>query len=173
MNSLFITNFFRFVVVVLLQVLIFKRIPLLFENLSYVNILIYPLFILLLPMRTPHWLVVFLAFLTGISVDFFYDSLGVHASAALWLALLRPYVISKLEPRGGYNVADIPTKRKFGFNWFFIYCSVLLFIHIFFYFSAEIFTFVYIGEIFLRTVVSFFTSMIFIMIYIFSINPRE
>ena len=170
MNNTIFTNALRFIGLLFLQVIVLKNIS--FGG-QYVSVMLYPVFILLLPIRIPHALLVFLGFLMGIGLDLFYDSLGVHASASVFTAFLRPYVLAALEPRGGYGVNHSPTKFRFGFNFFFSYSSILMFAHLLVYFSMEIFTPVYIGEIFLRTVFSFLISMIFVIIYQFLLNPRD
>lgn len=173
MNNFVVPNVFRFVLLVFLQVLVLKNIvP---EHWDYfeASVFIYPVFIMLLPIRTPHGLLIFLGFLIGIVIDIFYDSLGVHASASVFTAFIRPFVLGGMEPREGYKVNQSPTKKQFGGSWFAIYAGILLLVHLFFYFSVEAFTFVYIGTIFLRTVYSFFISMIFVIAYQFIFNPEK
>ncbi len=173
MNSTIITNIVRFVSLVLLQGLVFKNIGVGWETFPYLHIIVSPLFILLLPLRTPKTLVIFLAFVIGISVDFLYDTLGVHASAAVFTGFARSLVLRMLEPRGAYNMSYSPTIAKVGLGWFVQYVSILMFVHIFFYFSVEAFTFVYIVDILIKTFVSFFASMVFIMIFQLLFNPKE
>ncbi len=170
MNNTTFTNGLRFIGLLILQVVVLKNVT--FAG-DYVSIMLYPVFIMLLPVRIPHALLVFLGFVLGIFLDLFYDSLGVHASATVFTAFIRPYVLAALEPRGGYGVNHSPTKFRFGFNFFFSYACVLMFFHLLIYFSMEIFTPIYIGEIFLRTVFSFLVSMIFVIIYQFLLNPRD
>jgi len=173
MNNTILSSVWRFIFLVLLQVLIFKRLSFGWENFNYINVIIFPIFILLLPFRTPNFLVVFLGFLIGISVDLFYDSPGVHASACVFMAWIRPAILGLMEPRGGYDKNQSPAKKHLGINWFFAYSSAMIFAYLFFYFSVEAFTFVYIVDIFLRTVFSFFVSMIFILAYQYLFDPGE
>ena len=133
MNSSVLTNAWRFVFLVLLQVLVFKRLTVGWENFNYVNVFIYPIFILLLPFRTPRVVVVTLGFLIGIVVDLFYDSPGVHASAGTFLGWIRPGVLAMLEPRGGYNQNQSPAKKHLGISWFFSYSSTMVFAFLFFF----------------------------------------
>ncbi len=172
MNSTIFTNGLRFIGLLFLQVVVLKSISL-GGGVQYINILLYPIFILLLPVKIPHALVIFLGFLMGITMDVFYDSLGVHAGASVFIAFIRPYVLSSLEPRGGYGVTTSPTKYRYGFNFFFTYASILFFLHMLVYFSLEIFTPVYMGQIFLKTVFSFLVTMFFVIIYQFLFNPRD
>ncbi|ULT22914.1 hypothetical protein KUH03_27050 [Sphingobacterium sp. E70] len=61
----------------------------LFQNIGYYNLVAafpYVLFIFLLPTGTPNFLVYLIAFLTGLTVDSFYDTLGsTPPHAWLWL----------------------------------------------------------------------------------------
>ena len=173
MSNIIFKQVFRFIGLVLLQVLVFQSVSLGGENFNYVNVIIFPIFILLLPIRTPHALLIFLGFLIGITVDLFYQTPGIHASASVFSAFVRPLVLANMEPRGGYNVNHSPTKRNFGFSWFLGYSSILMLCHLFFYFSVEAFTFVYIGQIIMRTVFSFFASMAFIILFQFILDPKD
>ena len=128
--------------------------------------------ILLLPVKTTRSILLILAFIYGMFLDMFYDSPGIHAASLIFTAFIRNIVIAVLEPFSGYNMADVPTIRQFGFSWFVSYVSILLLIHFFVYFSIEAFSFVYIFEIFLNTVFSFICSIIVIMIIQFIFNTK-
>ncbi len=173
MNNTIFSNIVRFVSLVLLQGLVFKNIGVGWESFPYLHIIVFPLFILLLPLRTPRTLVIFLGFVAGITVDFLYDTLGVHASAAVFTGFIRSFILRVLEPRGGYNMTYSPTMKMMGIGWFAQYASTLLFAHIFFYYSVEAFTFVYIANILIKTIISFIVSMAFIMIFQLLLNPKE
>ncbi len=60
-------NFIRFVFVIFIQIALINNI----QVNSYLNAYIYVLFILLLPFETPKWLMLILAFFTGLTMDFF------------------------------------------------------------------------------------------------------
>lgn len=173
MTNTVLKNILRYLSLVLFQVLILQRVVLGEDWLNFPAVFIYPLFILLLPLRTPHAFLVLLGFLTGLTVDIFYGTPGLHAAASTFCAYIRPSVLRMLEPRGGYNVNHSPTKYQYGFGWFMQYSSILLFLHLFFYFSADAFTFAYLKEISLRTLASFVFSMLFLILYIYSLNPKE
>ncbi len=173
MSNVIVANIFRFLGLVILQVLVLRSINLGGADFNYISIIIYPLFLILLPLRTPHSLLVLLGFVLGFFVDVFYDTYGVHASASVFTAFIRPYILAIYEPKGGYNINYSPTKHRFGINWFLIYAATLLFLHLFFYFSVDAFTFYYIGDIFLRTIFSFLVSIILVVIYQFVFDPKE
>ena len=172
MNRVVLINGLRFIFLLLIQTLILRSVTFDWYNFGFVHILIYPLFILLLPIKTPRALVLSLAFLMGIGVDMFYDSLGVHASALVFTAYMRNVIMKILEPYGGYNVEDSPTIRNFGVGWFFTYSAILMFVHIFFYFCVEAFSFVYIFEIMMNTIFSFAISIIIIFIVELILRPK-
>ena len=107
-------NIFRFIFLILLQVLILNNM-----NFSgFVNPYLYILFVLLLPFETPRWFLIFTSFLLGLSIDIFSDSLGMHAFASVSIAFLRPYVLNFISPRDGYEPGTFPRIFYFGFLWF-------------------------------------------------------
>lgn len=173
MNRLIFVNIFRFIGLIFVQGLVIKRITAGWEDFPYVQILLYPIFILLLPLRTPRPLVLLLAFFLGLAIDMFYNSPGVHASVCLITAVLRPLVLKRLEPRGGYTALHAPNREKMGWNWFLQYVSFLMGVHLFFYFSVEYFTFAYLLNILLKTFFSFIFSMIFVLMFMLLFNPKE
>lgn len=127
-------NLVRFVFILLLQVLVFRSLTIYYPVLDNISIIIYPVIIMLLPMRTPGALILVIAFVLGILVDMFYNTPGVHASACVFTGFIRPFVLSRLEPRGGYTVDSSPTIITYGNRWFFV-----LFLH--FITSAFVFPF--------------------------------
>lgn len=173
MSGLVITNVIRFFALLLVQGLVLKEFSPGVQSFNYIHVLLYPLFIILLPKRTPNSLVLLFSFFMGLSVDVFYDSPGVHASASVFSGLLRLIVIKNMEPRGGYSTNFIPTKAALGFRWFALYASWVMAGHLLFYFSVEAFNFAYFGTIMLRTVFSFIVSMGFLFAVMFIFNPES
>ncbi len=172
MNNVNLKNGLRFVLLVLLQIGVFKQISMQMEYATYFHLFIYPIFIFLLPFRYSKVLIIFLSFFLGLSVDVFYDSIGIHAAACVFTAFIRPTVLEIIKPQSDYDVLLSPTISNFGFLWFLTYASIMLFAHLLFYFSVEAFTFVYIGQVLLKTIVSFIASMLFIIMYQFILNPK-
>lgn len=166
-------NAFRFVLLCAFQILVLQRITNAFSDFPYIHILVYPLFILLLPFQVNRMLLSFLGFLIGIVIDIAYDSPGIHASVMLFIAYLRPFIINRLEPKGGYTANSSPTPKKMGWNWFLRYSAILMGLHLFFYFSVEAFTYAYILSILLKTVVSFPLSMLFILLFMAIFSPSN
>lgn len=142
------------------------------DNKIFVHFLIYPLAILLLPIKTHRIVLMLIAFTMGIGLDLFSDSIGIHAAALVFTAYIRNIVIAFIEPFEGYNINDVPTIKNLGLGWFVYYVSIALSIHIFVYFSIEAFSFVYFFEITLNTIFSFIVSFIVIMLSQFIFRPK-
>lgn len=174
MNTESIRHIIRAVIVLLVQVLVLKRISLGTSWLwQHGDIFIYPIIVLLLPFRTSRHYAILIGFMIGLIIDMFYDTIGVHAFALTATAYARGLLLSYLEPRGGYQLSMSPTQFSMGLNWLLTYTSLSMIIHTFLYFTAEIFTFVYVGQILLNTLITFFLSMMVIMGYHLLFNPRK
>lgn len=173
MNRLILKNIWRLILLTLLQVIVLKRVNLGGESFNYISLYIYPLFLMLLPKKMVNPLLILIGFIVGFFIDISYSSPGVHASACVFSTFCRPFVLSILEPPSEYKEEAGLTKKSYGSAWFMGYAALFLFLHLFFYFSVEAFTFVHIKQILLRTASSFVFSWILIMIYIFTLDPAE
>ena len=125
----------RFFVLILVQVLLLNNIQLG----GYINPYLYVLFILLLPLETPNWLLLLLAFLLGLGIDMFTNTMGMHAGACVFMAYCRPYITKLISPRDGYDMDTPPTLQNLGLNWFLTYSIVLVLLHHLFLFYIEVF----------------------------------
>lgn len=172
MSSIFFKQTARLFFIFLLQVLVLKRINLSFSEFNYIFIYIYPLFILLLPIKVNRILQLTLALVLGLAVDMFYDSPGLHTAALVLTAYLKKSVLKFLEPVEGYTLESSLGMVKYGFNWFLIYSSLLLFVHLFVYFMLEAFAFQFMLGVLLRTVFSFIISQVLILLYMVLMRPK-
>lgn len=118
-------NIIRFLVLILFQVLVLDNVLMG----GYLNPYVYVLFIILMPFETPRWLILVTAFLLGVSVDLFTNTLGMHAAASVFMAFLRPWVLSIFAPRDGYEPDTFPRVFYYGFSWFLRYSVVMVFLH--------------------------------------------
>jgi len=146
-----------FVTLVLLQVLLFNQIHLG----GFLNPYIYVLFIILLPMSMPQYQVLLLSFLLGITIDWFSNTMGLHASATLLLGFLRLPVM-KMITLSESEQSDYPGLKQTGIRWFLFYVSILVVIHHFFLFYTEVFTF----DNFFRTLLRSAASSVFTIVII-------
>lgn len=166
MNSVFRANLVRFILLVIVQFLL--------KEVDYANIdiYIYPVFILLLPQGIVHGLLIVICFFFGLLIDAFYNTMGLYASAAVFVAALRPIILALLEPRGGYENNKALTKYHLGNRWFLQYSAVLLFLHTLWVVTLEelqIFSWMWM----LRISIIFMLSMLLSLLYQFIFNPKE
>ena len=153
-------NIIRFLFLIFIQVLIFNNI----QISGLINPYVYVIFILLLPFETPTWALLALAFLLGISVDLFANTPGMHSTATVLMAFLRPYVLSIIAPRDGYETGTFPRLYYYGFFWFLKYAAILVTIHHLALFYLEIFRLSDFFITFFRSVISAAFSITFIVL---------
>lgn len=153
-------NIIRFFILVLLQVLVFNNMEL--DN--AVQPYIYTLFILLLPFETPGWVLLLTGFSLGFSIDVFSETLGMHTIATTTMAFLRPYVLTVISPRDGYETSSLPRVHYYGLSWFIKYALILLIAHHLVLFIVEIFRFQDMFRILLHTIFSSVFTLIFIVL---------
>lgn len=137
-----------------------------------INLYIYPLFALLLPVELLPAAAIGLAFVHGWCIDIFYNESGLFASSAVVVAGARPLVLTALTPRGGYELGKPPTKHHLGMRWFFRYSAILLTLHTLWVVTLEkleIFTWLWLFSVLLV----FSLSMILVVLYQFLFNPKE
>lgn len=149
-----------FIVSVLSQTLIFDRIY--FSN--YINIYIYILFILLLPIETNKFLVLFLSLILGLSIDTFNSTPGIHASATVLIGFLRPAILRLYSPRDGYEPNKFPSIKNHGLYWFLKYSISLILIHHIFLFFVDAYGFAAFFMTLGKILISSIFSLIFIII---------
>lgn len=114
-----------FFVYVLAQVLIVQNMVLFDSAFCFV----YVAFLLCLPVDMSKLMLLFIGFVTGISIDIFYDTLGMHAAACVFIMFIRDYWLNSITPQGGYDVGTIPTINFGGWQWLIGYMTPLVFIH--------------------------------------------
>lgn len=148
-----------FIVLVLIQVLVLNQV----QVSGYINPFIYILFVLLLPVSTPRYLLMVLGFLIGLSVDIFLNSLGIHAAATVFIAYIRPLVIRSISNREE-DRNEYPGLRQNKFLWFLSYTAIMVFIHHFILFYLEYFTFSHFFTTFLRILLSSVFSIFVIVL---------
>ena len=116
---------FSFVFLIMFQVLVLNNL----HMSIFINPYAYILFILMLPFATPGWLTLSLAFLLGLSMDAFSNTMGMHSAAIVFTAFLREYLLKIMAPRDGYESLQSPHYGFMGMTWFLIYAGILTFIH--------------------------------------------
>jgi rod shape-determining protein MreD len=167
----YLKNFLRFCLIIAIQVLILNKIPLRWwsQPMGFPLFipLLYPLFILLLPFSTPVWLLLILGFITGITVDSFMNTVGMHAMATVLIAYLRTNVLNALMPKHLSEYAgQSPNVKNMGWIPFLTYSFFLILLHHLVYFSVELWSLSNTGYLLLKILASTVTSMLFVITYL-------
>lgn len=115
------------------QVLILKNIVMF----NHAFCFLYVAFLLFLPVDINNLLLMVIGLVMGFSIDVFYDSLGLHAFACVFIMYLRNYYLSAITPQGGYDNSATPSIASNGMQWFLIYTFPMVFIHHFVLFFIE------------------------------------
>jgi rod shape-determining protein MreD len=157
----------RFILLLAVQVVIFNN----FNFLGYINPFPYILFIILYPVNGNKYALLMSSFFLGITMDLFCNSGGVHAAACLLLAFVRPSIF-KFSFGLSYEyqtvrLNDTLTPERFSF----ILLAVI--IHHLTLFVLEVFTFEYLWDIVLRTIISTIFTIIICILIIYLIKPSK
>ncbi|MBM3454623.1 MAG: rod shape-determining protein MreD [Bacteroidetes bacterium] len=125
----------RFFLFWVMQVLIFNQLEFGFG----IHMMIYPLFIMLLPFDIGDFTLMFLGFALGLTIDAFSDTFGLHASSLLMMAGFRIILFKAFSQREAYDPLKEPSLFDMGPRWFVTVYGSLLLIHHFWFFLIEIF----------------------------------
>ena len=90
---------------------------------------LYVITLLFIPLEASAILLMGAGFVLGFTLDLFYNTLGIHASACVFMMYLRPYWVSMITPSGGYDPANMPTLKNMGLQWFTTYAMPLILLH--------------------------------------------
>lgn len=167
MNSVTLNSILRFVSLVLLQGLVLNHV----NFLGYINPYPYILFVALFPINNNRTLFIFLAFLLGLSVDFFTDSGGIHAAASVTIAYIRPPILK-------FSFGTIYDNQTIKFNQIdlgsrMVYFSILALFHHLILFSLEVFNFSDIILILKKTLFSSIFTIILCTLFSILFSPKR
>lgn len=123
--KIFLQNILSFFVLVLVQVLILNNI----KFLGFINPYLYILFIISLPVNINKVALLLMAFLLGLSIDIFSNTLGVHAFSTVFVAFFRENIIKLLIPRDDNFDMTVPSMLSFGRSQFVKYAIIMVVAH--------------------------------------------
>lgn len=167
MNSTLLINIFRFVSLLLLQVVLFNNI----ELFGFITPYPYILFILLYPINSNRAGLIIASFFLGLILDAFNNSGGVHAAACVSLAYFRePFLKFSFGISYEYHMLKITDKIS---SELITYLSISIVFHQLILYTLEIFSFQFILEILTRTILSSILTLVFIIILIYLIKPSK
>jgi rod shape-determining protein MreD len=156
-----LANIARFLLLVLLQGLILNNFTL-FQGLAIPYL--YVLFLLMLPIETPRWLQLIIGLATGLTIDMFTNTMGMHASACVLLAYLRPLVLKAIAPRDGYEFGQKASIAEFGIGWYLRYAVLLVVTHHAWLLFVEVFSLRDAGYTALRVLLSSAFTLLLIVL---------
>ena len=167
MNSTLLVNIFRFMLLLALQILVFNNL-----NLGgYLSAFPYMLFIILYPVNGNKSNLLIASFFLGLVMDLFSNSGGVHATACVLVAYLRPFFF-KFSFGLSYEyqtikLNDVLTPERFTF----ILLAVLT--HHITLFLLESFQISFLLDVMLRTLLSTLFTILTCIILIYLIKPNK
>jgi rod shape-determining protein MreD len=167
MNSALFSNIFRFILLLAVQIVIFNNI----NFMGFVSPFPYILFIILFPVNGNKSALLIASFFLGLTMDMFSNSGGIHTTACILLAYLRPYIF-KFSFGLSYEyqtikLNDVVTPERFSF----ILLSVVL--HHFALFLLEAFQISFFWETLIRTLLSTLFTIIICITIIYLIKPNK
>lgn len=160
MTSDILKYVWQFVLLVLLQVLLFNNLQLG----GFINPFPYVYFIIALPISLGRIPLLFIGFTMGLMVDVFSDTGGIHAAASTLLAYYRPLFLKAQSPREGYESLAVPSLRAFGISWFLPYAALMVLMHHFALFFLEVFRFSEFFSTLLKVILSSVLTLFFILV---------
>jgi hypothetical protein len=122
-----VKNIFRVFIFVLVQVYVLNKIPHLHR---FVVPYLYFIVILWLPFSINRLGLLLAGFATGLLLDYFSNTPGLHAAACVLIAYVRPFLINILIPKdtSEFNYRE-PTPRALGLAPYSVYVFVLTLLH--------------------------------------------
>lgn len=148
-----------FVLLVLVQAIIFNHIALFSVGLAFVFIY----FIIKLPLNLAPAKVIFWSFLIGLVIDIFQDTPGVNALACTCLGGARRTIVRLYIPREEDLLRAVPSIRTLGPALFAKYATTMTLLYCILLFTIEAFTFFNPAVMALRIVVSTLLTSLLIM----------
>ena len=167
MNSTLLVNISRFILLLAVQIIFFNNMGFL----GFIMPLPYILFIILYPVNGNKSGLLVASFLLGLAMDIFSNSGGIHTTACLVLAFVRPSIF-KFSFGVSYEyqtikLNDVLTPERFSF----ILISVV--VHHFTLFILEAFQVSFFLDILLRAFLSTIFTVISCIIIIYLIKPNK
>ena len=150
----------RYVVVMLLQVLLFDQLQLVGVCQPY----IYILCLVMMPITLPHSADMIIGAVIGLIMDIFCNSLGIHTASCILLMFIRPYLLG-IWVNDKDRLNEQISLRAVGMESFIKYVVTLVFIHHATVFLLAAWSWYHIGFVLLETLVSSIITIAIIIGY--------
>lgn len=136
MTPSILINSLRWVMLMALQIVVLNNIYLG----GVFNPWVYVLIILSLPIDLSPLAILLTGFFTGLTLDLFTHTIGMHTMALTLLAFLRPKVLDVITPRDGFDFGSSVNVRDLGWSKYSVYALMLIFPHHLMLFTLEAFS---------------------------------
>jgi hypothetical protein len=122
-----VKNIFRLAIFIVVQVYVLDKLPPLHR---FVIPILYVLFVLWLPFTLNRLTLLLIGFVTGLTLDYFKQTPGLHAAACTLIAYVRPFIINILIPKdtAEFNYRE-PSPRAMGWAPYSVYVFILTVLH--------------------------------------------
>lgn len=122
-----VKNIFRLAIFIVVQVYVLDKLPPLHR---FVIPVLYFLFVLWLPFSLSRLSLLLIAFVAGLTLDYFKQTPGLHAAACVLIAYVRPFIISILIPKdtAEFNYRE-PSPGAMGWAPYSVYVFILTLLH--------------------------------------------
>ena len=150
----------RYILVMLLQVLLFDQLQLWGVCHPY----IYILCLLMMPITLPHTVDMLIGAGVGLLMDVFCNSLGIHTAACILLMFIRPYLIGSIV-NDKDRLNEQISLRSFGTEAFIKYVVILVIVHHLTVFMLAAWSWHHIGFVLMETLVSSLITIVTILVY--------
>lgn len=158
MLQTFLVRAFWFVLLLMLQVLVFNQL----RFIGYATPMPYVYFLLILPHGTARWVYVVMGFALGLSVDVFSNTIGAGAASLTLVGLLTPYLLEMFTPEDKLDEEFNPSVQSMQWPRFLKYAAVASFVHTMVFFLLESFSFFNLSILLFNIGVSWLLSLLFV-----------
>jgi len=170
--STLLKNIIRFILFLGIQVYILNQIPPLHQ---FIVPYLYFLFIIWLPFNLGRFPLLLIAFLFGLSLDYFTGTIGLHAAACVLIAYVKPFLLNLLISQETTEQSYVePSINSMGWAPYSLYVFLLTFIHHFYLVLLEWLQFgnfvYFLGKVSATTGISLL--LIFVTEMLFSRNAK-
>lgn len=166
-NNTFFINILRFVLLILVQVLVFNRL----NFFGYINPMVYVLFLYWYPIKKNRTTFILICFLLGLLIDIFSDTLALNAGATVTIAYLRPsimrFVFGVNYEFQSFKLNSSTKAQQFTF------LALLIVTHHVIYFTLEIFSFANVLLIFKKSITIGAASILLCLLFSSLFSTRK
>ena len=150
----------RYIVVMVLQILLFNQLQLLGVCHPYVYILC----LLMMPITLSHSVDLLIGALAGLIMDVFCNSLGIHMASCILIMFIRPYLLGGIV-NDKDRLNEQISLRTIGMEALLKYVITLVVIHHLTVFSLAAWSWHHVGFVLMETIVSSAITILLIMGY--------